>query len=378
MNPFNRLGRFIRRQSSPLQIVRNLPRDPILDFAIKIEDEKMPAYERGLYYPVTPGEVIQSQYQVLSKLGFGANSTVWLHHHRYIALKIYTSSSSEVNNEARVLKHLSEVQTDHPGSACVRRMLAEFEITSSRGRRHQCIVHEPLTLLKGALQQLLLALDSLHSEAHMIHTGSSKDDSIFREWATEEQHDPSPRKSTGDDYTVYQSRRYRRRKGWHTSFGMPLLAAFGEARIGDTHRGLIQPDLYRAPEVVLGMKWGSKVDIWNVGIWDLFEEHHLFDGRGPDGKHSDAQLLAEMVALLGPPPLAFLEKSPRSREYWDAQGNRIGAVNVPRASLEDSEEYLEGENKELFMQFVRKMLQWDPEARLSARELLMDPWLNKP
>jgi hypothetical protein len=45
--------------------------------------------------------------------------------------------------------------------------------------------------------------------------------------------------------------------------------------------------------------------------------------------------------------------------------------------LEDSEEYLEGENKKMFMQFVRKMLRWgDPEERLSVRdELLTDPWL---
>lgn len=48
---------------------------------------------------------------------------------------------------------------------------------------------------------------------------------------------------------------------------MPLLADFGEACIGDKeHEGLIQPDLYRAPEVVLGMKWTPKVDIWNVGV----------------------------------------------------------------------------------------------------------------
>jgi serine/threonine protein kinase len=46
---------------------------------------------------------------------------------------------------------------------------------------------------------------------------------------------------------------------------MPLLSDFGEARLGDVHDGLIQPDIYRAPEVILGMSWTSKVDIWNVG-----------------------------------------------------------------------------------------------------------------
>lgn len=56
-------------------------------------------------------------------------------------------------------------------------------------------------------------------------------------------------------------------------------------------------------------------------------------------------------------------------------GRWKGAIEVPQCSLEDSEEYLEGENKKMFMQFVRKMLRWDPEERQSARELLTDPWL---
>lgn len=44
-------------------------------------------------------------------------------------------------------------------------------------------------------------------------------------------------------------------------------------------------------------------------------------------------------------------------------------------SLEDEEENLEGEEKEVFLAFLRKMLQWRPEDRQSAKELLKDPWL---
>lgn len=93
---------------------------------------------------------------------------------------------------------------------------------------------------------------------------SAKDDSTFHEWADNEKADPSPRKVDGD-YTVYLSRPFRRKKGW-SGFGMPLLSDFGEARLGNVHEGLIQPDIYRAPEVILGMSWTSKVDIWNVGV----------------------------------------------------------------------------------------------------------------
>lgn len=48
-----------------------------------------------------------------------------------------------------------------------------------------------------------------------------------------------------------------------------------------------------------------------------------------------------------------------------------------RTSLEESEERLEGSNKETFLDFVRKMIQWRPEDRQTARQLLeSDEWLN--
>ena len=59
-------------------------------------------------------------------------------------------------------------------------------------------------------------------------------------------------------------------------------------------------------------------------------------------------------------------------------GTWKGLADVPENSLEDSEEYLADENKERFLRFMRKMLTWDPEERQSAKELLMDEWLNSP
>lgn len=52
-------------------------------------------------------------------------------------------------------------------------------------------------------------------------------------------------------------------------------------------------------------------------------------------------------------------------------------IEIPtEVSLELSEEFLEGENKEMFMAFMGGMLQWRPEDRKTAKELLQDPWLN--
>jgi serine/threonine-protein kinase SRPK3 len=49
---------------------------------------------------------------------------------------------------------------------------------------------------------------------------------------------------------------------------------------------------------------------------------------------------------------------------------------VTETSLEAEEENLEGEEQAKFLAFLRKMLQWRPADRLSAKELLQDPWLQ--
>ena len=56
-------------------------------------------------------------------------------------------------------------------------------------------------------------------------------------------------------------------------------------------------------------------------------------------------------------------------------GTWQGDADIPAISLEDSEENLQGRNKAMFLEFVRKMLRWVPEERASAKELLEDPWL---
>ena len=50
---------------------------------------------------------------------------------------------------------------------------------------------------------------------------------------------------------------------------------------------------------------------------------------------------------------------------------------IPDAfNLADSVPSLEAGDKEEFLNFAQKMLQWLPEKRKSAKELLEDPWLR--
>lgn len=89
---------------------------------------------------------------------------------------------------------------------------------------------------------------------------SIQDDSILSQIEQGEIERPIARKVLSDR-TIYNSR------PMPFSAGPPVLCDLGEARVGNKkHRGDIMPGIYRAPEVVLGMDWDSKVDIWAVGV----------------------------------------------------------------------------------------------------------------
>lgn len=66
-----------------------------------------------------------------------------------------------------------------------------------------------------------------------------------------------------------------------------------------------------------------------------------------------------------------------AKAYQNMPGKWKQDVDIPiGVSLEQSEEFLDGRNKEMFLTFMRGMLQWRPEDRKTAKELLQDPWLN--
>ena len=50
----------------------------VIDSSHRVEEETWEWYTPDEFYPVRIGEVFKSKYQVVGKLGYGANATVWL------------------------------------------------------------------------------------------------------------------------------------------------------------------------------------------------------------------------------------------------------------------------------------------------------------
>jgi serine/threonine-protein kinase SRPK3 len=278
---------------------------------VKIEEETTPGYVASRYYPVRIGEILHANYQVVGKLGYGITSTVWLarelrsvmcHPHgayplncccserRHVALKLFIGSKSigaEKDTELNVFKLIDKTSKSHPGREAVRSLLDSFEIEGPEGR-HQCLVHPPLwesilhvrhrnpveklpaTVVAFMLKRLFHALDFLHNECHIAHTDIKEanilvgaDKAVLQAFEKRELSELSPRKEV-DGRTIFLSRELDTPK----SPGEPVLCDFGTAQYlndGIEHREDVQPNVYRAPEIILDIPWTYSVDIWNVG-----------------------------------------------------------------------------------------------------------------
>jgi hypothetical protein len=57
-----------------------------------------------------------------------------------------------------------------------------------------------------------------------------------------------------------------------------------------------------------------------------------------------------------------------------ATGTWKNLAPIPHTSLELLEQRLEGEEKQLFLTFMREMLQWDPQDRQDSEQVYWDEW----
>ncbi|OAA50391.1 protein kinase domain protein [Metarhizium rileyi] len=393
-----------------------------------LEEEKCSSYDPESYYPARIGETIRGKYRLISKLGWGTGSTVWLagtvsrwpwKTHRYVALKI-TNSSSEVQAAARkeieISKHMCSMWTTHPGQEYVRKVLDSFEI-EGRGRTHLCLALEPLRqplwmigrqtsangfvqprIIKALLPGILKCLDFLHTECHVIHTDLKgdhfmlpfEDPAVLNDYVREQEANPAPFEERRGR-PVYESRPDfgRFRKG----VGFVKLTDFGLAVRGDVSTKYfhdIQPLEYTAPEVMLQAGWSYSADIWNLGLvlWELMAETNILDGKSSvNQRFSYLTRFAQMIRLLGPPPASLLSRADKDvySRLYDSQGmSEAEEWSFRYPDLIPGEDFnfcnkttmLDGQDKALFIQFAKRMLAWMPEDRSTARELLDDPWLK--
>lgn len=169
-----------------------------LDPSVIVEEETLPGYNPSNFCPIRIGDLLQDRYHIIGKLGYGSRSTVWLcrdlkslDSSAYVALKIYTNNILKSNREIPIYKYTNSFRNcSHVGRRYVRALLDHFELEGPQGK-HICLVHEAAgmnfeelrellpnetfepDLLRQSFRSIVRGLHFLHSEARVIHTGSS-------------------------------------------------------------------------------------------------------------------------------------------------------------------------------------------------------------
>ena len=136
----------------------------------------------------------------------------------------------------------------------------------------------------------------------------------------------------------------------------------------------IQSRFYRAPEIILGIPYSTKIDVWSFGciLAELHTGNPLFPGE------SEAEQLLCIMEVLGVPSAEVLAQATRTDLFFKLNGepkiqpNTRGKERYPGTKSLD--QILKGAEEGL-IDLVKKCLEWDPGLRISPNEALSHDWL---
>ena len=142
----------------------------------------------------------------------------------------------------------------------------------------------------------------------------------------------------------------------------------------------IQTRQYRCPEVILGSKYSTSADIWSLACiaFELATGDLLFDPRSGKDYDRDEDHLALMMELVGRMPKKIATGGKYSRDFFNRNGElrHIRSLKFWPVDKVLVEKYGFSEEDATGMaEFVMPMLDFAPDKRWTAAELLKHPWL---
>ncbi|XP_054615656.1 dual specificity tyrosine-phosphorylation-regulated kinase 2 isoform X2 [Dunckerocampus dactyliophorus] len=332
--------------------------------------------EQGSYIHV-PHDHIAYRYEVLKVIGKGSfGQVVKAFDHKsqtHLALKMVRNEKRfhrQAAEEIRILEHLRKQDKD--SSMNVIHMLENFTF-----RNHICMTFELLSmnlyelikknkfqgfslpLVRKFAHSILQCLDSLHKN-RIIHCDLKPENILLKQQGR-----------SGIKVIDFGSSCYEHQRVYT----------------------YIQSRFYRAPEVILGSRYGMPIDMWSLGciLAELLTGCPLLPGE------DEGDQLACIMELLGMPSQKLLDSSKRAKNFVSSKGypryctvttlpdgttalnggrSRRGKLRGPPSSKEWSAA-LKGCDDPLFLDFLKQCLEWDPTLRMTPSQALRHPWLRR-
>ncbi|XP_034475553.1 dual specificity tyrosine-phosphorylation-regulated kinase 2 [Drosophila innubila] len=129
----------------------------------------------------------------------------------------------------------------------------------------------------------------------------------------------------------------------------------------------IQSRFYRSPEVILGLQYGTAIDMWSLGciLAELYTGFPLFPGE------NEVEQLACIMEVLGLPPKVLISVARRRRLFFDSRDaprcitNTKGRKRAPGSK--SLSQILHCQDR-YFIDFLQRCLEWDPAERMTPDE----------
>jgi len=331
------------------------------------------------YYRVRIGEVLDTRYSVFGYTGQGVFSNVIRARDstkgdQEVAIKIIRNNEIMHKAGLKELEILRRVNNADPDDKyhCLRLFRNFFH------KQHLCMVFEPLAMnlrevlkkygknvglhikaVRSYVQQMLLAL-KIMKKANIVHADIKPDNILVNE-----------------------------------SKLLLKLADFGSA--SHVAENEITPYLvsrfYRAPEVILGMKYDFAIDLWSSGatFYELYTGKIMFPGQ------TNNHMLKKFMDLKGKIPNKIIRKGQFKDNHFDSSccfmyhdidkvTQREKVVSMPVVNKSRNlESELIGGNKlpedqlrkvTQFRDFLDKIHTLDPAKRISLNECLTHPFIQ--
>ncbi|CAH2277825.1 dual specificity tyrosine-phosphorylation-regulated kinase 2 isoform X1 [Pelobates cultripes] len=332
--------------------------------------------EQGSYVQV-PHDHVAYRYEVLKVIGkgsFGQVVKAYDHKlHQHVALKMVRNEKRfhrQAAEEIRILEHLKKQDKDN--NMNVIHMLENFTF-----RNHICMTFELLSmnlyelikknkfmgfslpLVRKFAHSILQCLNSLYKN-RIIHCDLKPENILLKQQGR-----------SGIKVIDFGSSCYDHQRLYT----------------------YIQSRFYRAPEVILGGRYGMPIDMWSLGciLAELLTGYPLLPGE------DEGDQLACMIELLSMPPQKLLDSSKRGKNFFSSKGypryctvtslpdgsvvlngsrSRRGKLRGPPGSR-DWVTALKGCDDPLFLDFLAQCLEWDPTLRMTPSQALQHPWLRR-
>ena len=142
-----------------------------------------------------------------------------------------------------------------------------------------------------------------------------------------------------------------------------------------------QKEKYLSPEIILGYDYNETIDIWALAciIFELATGDSLFETKRDSNFNLNENHIIKFIEILGNIPKKLIMRMKNPKIFYDIFNKITKTKNINKTNIKDiliNKYNFQIKEAQELQDFLLPMLEYFPEKRISAKELLSHPWLD--